>query len=108
MLKGAQKKMYVVKMEEDSLFEEAYFVLKRERVDAQGKDMVSEATRIIRQSTGQQSAPAPKKNLPWQTNRHFRIYYAKRTRLYCTFQRRRNSCCCKPYCTRETRECLRD
>ena len=32
MLKGAQKKMYVVKMGEDSLFEEAYFVLKRDPV----------------------------------------------------------------------------
>lgn len=73
MLKGAQKKMYVVKMEEDSLFEEAYFVLKRERVDAQGKDMVSEATRIIRQSTGQQSAPAPQKKLPWQTIAGFAV-----------------------------------
>lgn len=67
MLKGAQKKMYVVKMGEDSLFEEAYFVLKRDPVAAQGKDMVSEATRIIRQSTGGQQTPQPaSKKLPWQ------------------------------------------
>ena len=66
MLKGAQKKMYVVKMGEDSLFEEAYFVLKKENVAVQGKDMVSEATRIIRQSTGQQQNRAVSKKLPWQ------------------------------------------
>lgn len=65
MLKGAQKKMYVVKMGEDSLFEEAYFVLKKENATVQGKDMVSEATRIIRQSAGQHTPEAPKK-LPWQ------------------------------------------
>ena len=66
MLKGAQKKMYVVKMGEDSLFEEAYFVLKKENVAVQGKDMVSEATRIIRQSAGQQQNRAVSKKLPWQ------------------------------------------
>lgn len=67
MIKGAQKRMYVVKLGEDSLFEEAYFVLKRENAAAPGKDMVSEATKIIRQSTGQESSAAPKKRLPWQT-----------------------------------------
>lgn len=67
MLKGAQKKMYVVKMGEDSLFEEAYFVLKRDIVAVQGKDMVSEATRIIRQSAaGQQAMQSAPKKLPWQ------------------------------------------
>ncbi len=66
MLKGAQKRMYVVKMSEDSLFEEAYFVLRRERCEVQRKDMVSEAARIIRQSTGQEQAAKPKAKLPWQ------------------------------------------
>ena len=67
MLKGAQKKMYVVKMGEDSLFEEAYFVLKRDPVSVQGKDMVSEATRIIRQSAaGAQDVTAAPKKWPWQ------------------------------------------
>ncbi len=66
MLKGAQKKMYVVKMGEDSLFEEAYFVLKRDPVSVQGKDMVSEATRIIRQSAGAQDETAAPKKWPWQ------------------------------------------
>ena len=51
MLKGAQKRMYVVKLGQESPFEEAYFVLKRECDAVPGKDMVSEATRIIGQST---------------------------------------------------------
>ena len=53
MIKGAQKKMYVVKLGQDSPFEEAYFVLKREKDAVVGKDMVSEATNIIRQSARQ-------------------------------------------------------
>ena len=52
MLKGAQKKMYVVKLGQESPFEEAYFVLKRECDAVPGKDMISEAARIIGQSTG--------------------------------------------------------
>ncbi len=56
MLKGAQKRMYVVKLGEDSMFEEAYFVLKREQANVQGSDMVGEATKIIRQSMGQEES----------------------------------------------------
>lgn len=67
MLKGAQKRMYVVKMGQDSPFEEAYFVLKRERDAVDGKDMVSEAARIIRQSAEQESAKAPDKRRAWQS-----------------------------------------
>ena len=61
MLKGAQKRMYVVKLGEDSMFEEAYFVLKREQANAQGSDMVGEATKIIRQSMGQAETTEQKK-----------------------------------------------
>lgn len=63
MLKGAQKRMYVVKLGQDSPFEEAYFVLKREKDAVAGKDMVSEATNIIRQSTAQErvSQASPKR-----------------------------------------------
>ena len=46
MIKGAQKKMIVVKTAESAVFEEAYFVLRRESL-AQEADMVSEASRII-------------------------------------------------------------
>ena len=66
MLKGAQKKMYVVKLGQDSLFEEAYFVLKRDSTTAAGKDMVSEANKIIRQSTGQDCAKKATVKLGWQ------------------------------------------
>lgn len=59
MLKGAQKRMYVVKLGQDSMFEEAYFVLKREKSAAAGNDMISEATRIIAQSAGHESAKKP-------------------------------------------------
>jgi hypothetical protein len=66
MLKGAQKRMYVVKLGQESPFEEAYFVLKRECEAVEGKDMVSEAARIIRQSAGQECVPTfPKKRI-WQ------------------------------------------
>ena len=66
MLKGAQKRMYVVKMREDSLFEEAYFVLRREAGGAAGGDMVSEANQIIRQSDAPGQAQKSKNKLPWQ------------------------------------------
>ncbi len=67
MLKGAQKRMYVVKLGQESPFEEAYFVLKRECEAVQGKDMVSEAARIIRQSAGQECATAQSKQRTWQS-----------------------------------------
>ncbi len=66
MLKGAQKRMYVVKLGQESPFEEAYFVLKRECDAVQGKDMVSEAARIIRQSAGQEHAQSPANKRFWQ------------------------------------------
>lgn len=59
MLKGAQKRMYVVKLGQDSVFEEAYFVLKRENNAVAGNDMISEATRIIAQSAGRESVQKP-------------------------------------------------
>ena len=65
MLKGTQKRILQIKSPNSALFEEAYFVLKKENATVQGKDMVSEATRIIRQSAGQHTPEAPKK-LPWQ------------------------------------------
>ena len=67
MLKGAQKRMYVVKMGQDSPFEEAYFVLKRECDAVVGTDMVSEATRIIKQSVGQEQERACGNKRLWQS-----------------------------------------
>jgi len=46
MLKGAQKRMIVVKTEDSLLFEEAYFVIRR-GADAKGGSIVEEANRII-------------------------------------------------------------
>ena len=46
MLKGAQKKMIVVKTSDSDIFEEAYFVVKG-GVERSKPDMVSEANRII-------------------------------------------------------------
>ena len=46
MIKGAQKKMIVVKTAESDVFEEVYFVLRRESLAQEG-DMVREASRII-------------------------------------------------------------
>ena len=51
MLKGAQKRMIVVKTADSRLFEEAYFVM---RADASpsGEDMVYEANKIIENCGG--------------------------------------------------------
>ena len=46
MLKGAQKKMIVVKTADSRLFEEAYFVVRKDTVSS-CDDMVGEANRII-------------------------------------------------------------
>jgi hypothetical protein len=46
MIKGAQKSMIVVKTAESRMFEEAYFVIRREARGTRG-DMVQEADRII-------------------------------------------------------------
>lgn len=46
MLKGAQKRMVVVKTQDSRIFEEAYFVI-RTGTSASGDDMVGEANRII-------------------------------------------------------------
>lgn len=51
MIKGAQKSMIVVKTSDSTVFEEAYFVLRR-GVAKDGTDMVGEATRIIENSGG--------------------------------------------------------
>lgn len=52
MIRGAQKKMVVIRTHESHLFEEAYFVLRKdsERGMDDG-DMLAEADRIIRRST---------------------------------------------------------
>lgn len=51
MLKGAQKRMIVVKTSDSKLFEEAYFVLRHES-RGEETDMVAEANRIIEECGG--------------------------------------------------------
>ena len=46
MIRGAQKNMIVIKTADSEVFEEAYFVLRRER-HSRDKDIVKEANRII-------------------------------------------------------------
>ena len=46
MLKGAQKKMIVVKTADSKLFEEAYFVIRKDTL-CTCNDMVGEANKII-------------------------------------------------------------
>ena len=46
MIKGAQKRMIVVKTGDSAVFEEAYFVMRRDAV-GQRMDMLEEADKII-------------------------------------------------------------
>ena len=48
MLKGAQKRMIVIRTNESKAFEEAYFVIKT-NCDCDELDMVAEAERIIQE-----------------------------------------------------------
>lgn len=54
MIKGCQRKMVVVKGQDKSIFETAYFVLRREQEPKRLResDMLSEATRIINENGG--------------------------------------------------------
>ena len=51
MVKGAQKRMVVVKINDSEVFEEAYFVLRHES-RGEENDMVAEANRIIEECGG--------------------------------------------------------
>jgi len=52
MIKGSQRQIILIKGDESSLFESAYFVLRREaeQSGARHEDMVREANRIIEKS----------------------------------------------------------
>ncbi len=51
MIKGAQKRMIVVKTGDSAVFEEVYFVMRRES-SAERLDMLAEANRIIESCGG--------------------------------------------------------
>lgn len=74
MIRGAQKKMIVIRTHDSRVFEEAYFVIRRDTDAATGDgDMLSEADRIIRRSMGTPHAdippcrPAPRRLGTWLT-----------------------------------------
>ena len=52
MIKGAQKRMIVVKTGDSAVFEEVYFVMRRES-SAHRLDMLAEANKIIESCEGQ-------------------------------------------------------
>ena len=51
MIKGAQKRMIVVRTQDSEIFEEAYFVMRSGEKHG-SVDMIGEADRIIRESGG--------------------------------------------------------
>ncbi|MBO5042675.1 MAG: hypothetical protein J6D87_06900 [Clostridia bacterium] len=58
MIRGAQKKMIVVRTHDSRVFEEAYFVVRPDRdPPPEENDMLSEATRIIHRNTAGVSLP---------------------------------------------------
>lgn len=70
MIRGAQKKMIVIRTHDSRVFEEAYFVMRRDTEGAvEDCDMLMEADRIIRRSTSGSGGHPPdgeKKRLrPW-------------------------------------------
>ena len=66
MLKGAQKRMIVIRTRDSRLFEEAYFVMRRDLPDsgAHRSDMLWEANRIVERSLGVSSAAGHPESAP--------------------------------------------
>ena len=60
MIKGAQKRMIVIRTADSSIFEEAYFVVRGGETRESG-DMIAEANRIISESGA--SCRAPRRSL---------------------------------------------
>ncbi len=59
MIRGAQKKMIVIRTHDSRVFEEAYFVMRKEtEATVEDGDMLTEADRIIRRSTAGMTAAA--------------------------------------------------
>jgi len=67
MIKGCQRKMVVVKGQDKSIFETAYFVLRREQESKRLResDILSEATRIINESGGSVDRRARRRARLW-------------------------------------------
>lgn len=52
MIKGCQREMIVMQTQDSSLFESAYFILRRQKVPHGKFDMLAEANRIIGTGNG--------------------------------------------------------
>ncbi len=50
LLKGASRRMVVVRSRDSKLFEEAHFILREEREESTLPDLLEEANRIVEQS----------------------------------------------------------
>ncbi|MBQ8383302.1 MAG: hypothetical protein IJX47_08880 [Clostridia bacterium] len=57
LLKGANRRMVVVRSRDSKLFEEAHFILREESADAALPDLLEEANRIVEKS----HFPAPRR-----------------------------------------------
>ena len=66
MLKGAQKRMIVIRTRDSRLFEEAYFVMRRDLPDSDTRrsDMLWEANRIVERSLGVPTATPDRAGTP--------------------------------------------
>ena len=66
MIRGAQKKMIVIRTHDSRVFEEAYFVIRRDTDGMMDNcDMLTEADRIIRRNTaGAHVTDSPSRRLP--------------------------------------------
>ena len=54
MIKGCQREMVMLRVDESEIFESAWFVLRRERVAVSDGDMLAEANRIVRGTDSQE------------------------------------------------------
>lgn len=61
MIKGTQKRAVVIKGSPESLFESAYFILKRERDGCGERQIIYEANRLISERTFKTRAKISKK-----------------------------------------------
>lgn len=67
MIKGARKQMIVVRTGNSRYFDEAYFVLREEMQNANGRntDILSEANRLLEEMTPKLSPAVKNKNRQW-------------------------------------------
>ncbi len=61
MIRGAQKRMVVLRTADSEIFEEVYFVLRRSRGEGEG-DIIKEANRIVENAVGHKKRGGGLKN----------------------------------------------